>query len=150
KIEESLMKANAYDDLKRDYELKVESVTRDMESQSKISTENQKKYHDDLQRNSELTNEVENLKSKCDNLETSLGQLTTKLNSTQILLDKKDESIEEEKQSMQDELVSSKLKVKDLQDQNNVLLNQLELSKLAGTSDVSESSSNDDLREVVS
>ena len=153
KIEESIMKANAYDDLKKDYELKIQSVTRDMESQSKISSENQKKYRDELQRNSELTNEVDILKNKCDNLETNVSQLTTKLNSTdstQILLDKKNESIEEEKQSFHDELVSSRLKVKDLQDQNNVLLNQLELSKLAGTSDVSETSSNDDLREVVS
>lgn len=150
KIDESIMKANAYDDLKKDYELKFESVTKDMESQSKISDENQKKYHEELQRNTELTNEMDKLKSQCNNLETSIGQLTTKLNSTKLLLDKKDESVEEEKQNIQDELVSSRIKVKDLQDQNNVLLNQLELSKLAYTSDVSEASSKDDLREVVS
>lgn len=150
KIGESIMKANAYDDLKKDYELKFQSVAKDMESQSKISDENQKKYHEELHRNTELTNEMDKLKSQCNSLEKSIGQLTTKLNSTKLLLEKKDESIEEEKQSIQDELDSSRLKVKDLQDQNNVLLNQLELSKLACTTDVSEASSNDDLRAVVS
>lgn len=149
-IQESSMKANAYDDMQRDFEGKFESIVKDLETQSKISSDNQNKYHQELQRNEDLVNQVNQLKNEYQNLESSVGKLKSDLNTTKELLDKKDEVLEEERQVIQEELDSSKLKLKDLRDQNNLLLNQLELSKLPSTSEVSKDSSNADLKEVVS
>lgn len=149
-LEESRTKASAYDELQRDYETKFDTLTKDLDNQTKISSENQNKYHNEIQRNEKLSEDLDQMKDKCGLLESDINELNSKLVSTKLLLDRKDELLENQKQNIEDKLMSSQMRVKDLQDQNNLLLNQLELSKLSGPTEISESSSIDDLKEVIS
>lgn len=151
KLLEFESKAKSYDNLKQDYETRLGTVTQELQSQGEINNNTQKKYEEKLAENEQLNQEISNLKSISQGLEQNISDLSIELATNKKLLDEKDEFYVNEKNSIVEELKTSLSKVQELKDQYNIILNQLELTKKhTDTSAISDDSSSQELREVIS
>lgn len=148
KLDAAMMKANSYDEMENDYKSKLKSVKDDLDRQVKLTVENQDKYHEELKKNEDYFKSISSLKEEIEILRENLQNLSQELSATKSALDSKDDKLLEEKSDVEERLRIANLKIKDLQDQNTIILNQLELLKLPVNSINSDQV--DDLRNVVS
>lgn len=139
------LKADAYDELRRDYETKLSSISQDLSAQLQLANDFQTKYQAELRKTDELNATIAQLKKDALTYGEQISDLKDEILQRQHELDLKVEAIEEVKQSTQEELSKVQVELEDLRNQNQILLNQLEL-RGASTEDASEES----LREVVS
>lgn len=141
------LKADAYDDLQRDYEVKLQSIGNDLQVQINLVSDFQAKYQEELRTNDNLSTSVNQLKSNSLKYNEEINKLKEELLSVKTELNDKLDSVEEIKQSTVEELAKVNVKVQDLTNQNQILLNQLELKKTVSEGDESDDTSS--LREVV-
>ncbi|CAK7895488.1 hypothetical protein CAAN1_10S00364 [[Candida] anglica] len=150
-LQEYSSKANAYDELQQDYEKKLATISEDLTNQVKFVADIQVKYQSELDRNDQLVSQVNNLRQQYTELDGKYAESNSSLESTKKELQRKVEMIEESQSAVNEELEKSKTKIEELQNQNNLLLNQIQLTE--GTSEMrtDEGESNDNpSREVIS
>ncbi|CUM68607.1 uncharacterized protein PRCAT00006334001 [Priceomyces carsonii] len=145
-LDEFSQKASSYDSLQKDYENKLELLTSDLNNQVQVVTDTQAKYIAELKKNEELSRNISSVKEEADSLKENLQSLNNEIKNLKHELDSKDVKLSEEKQNLEEQLESSKTKIKDLQEQNSIILNQFELTK---SSNNPESENDSDLKEVV-
>lgn len=147
KLHEYSLKAGSYDALQKDFETKLAIIKGDLESQLKINDELQKNYEAKLAECDQLRMEVTLEKQRSEELATEANLIRAKFNSAEERLKATENQLSELKSNGSEELEELKMKVKDLQYQYSLALNQLELKN----SNPVTASTNDgeDLREVI-
>lgn len=147
-LDSALAKANSYDSMEKSYEEKLKGVKNDLEVYAKLSDENQKKYNEELAKNDQNNREVTSLKEKNQELNEVVISIQGELANAKAQLEKSSDIANEEKAKVEDELSRQNSKLRDIQEQYNILLNQLELLKTPNES--SETGGDiDELRQVV-
>lgn len=147
KAHEFSLKANSYDDLKNDFENKFDTINNDLVSQIALNDELERKYQFKLSEVDLLNIEVAKQKENGNIMQQTVDELSNSLQTAIQELSSKEETLAEEKASKQEELDSSKIRIKDLEYQYNIALNQLELKKSGPEPDGE--SSDEGLREVI-
>ncbi|OVF10738.1 hypothetical protein A9F13_01g01507 [Clavispora lusitaniae] len=147
KVHEYSLKAGSYDDLQRDFEKKLSIIKSDLESQVKINDDLQKNYQTKLTECDYLRVEVASEKQRCDDLKSQFDLIQGELISNQEKLRVNEEALSELKANRNEELEALNIRLKDLQYQYDLALNQLELK--SSNKDLETSENNEDLREVV-
>lgn len=147
KSHEYSLKAGSYDELKNDYESKFATISKDLESQIALNDEIEKKYQYKMSE-VDLLN-IEFAKQKDDNIkmQQKVDDLSISLQESAQELKTKEDLLSEEKLSKQEELEGARIKIKDLQYQYDIALNQLELRRASPSAN--DQSSGEDLREVI-
>lgn len=134
-LDESLIKAKYFDNLQAEFDSRVENNKQELEMYAKMAEENQKKYNDELIKNETTSREVLSLKEINEGLSNTIDSLKSEVESLNDKLLGASAVVDDEKQKIEEELSSEKSKVKDLESQNGILLNQLELLKVPPQSD---------------
>lgn len=147
KVHEYSLKAGSYDDLQRDFEKKLSIIKSDLESQVKINDDLQKNYQTKLTECDYLRVEVASEKQRCDDLKSQFDLIQGELITNQEKLRVNEEALSELKANRNEELEALNIRLKDLQYQYDLALNQLELK--SSNKDLETSENNEDLREVV-
>ena len=148
KVNEYAIKAEAYDTLENDFTNRLKSVSNDLERQVQLNSDYQSKYSEELTRSNQLAKESEVLKESLASHESSIQSLKEQLVAAKSANISKEESLIAEKSTIEEELASTRLKLQELKEHNNMILNQLELNKPSDGN--VETSTSDELREVVS
>lgn len=145
KVHEYLLKASSYDNLQRDYESKIATINNDLQSQININTETETQYRAKLAETDKLVSELSQEKKVNEDLRSEMSQLSAKMANVEADLKTKEDTLADFETTKQEEIGSLHVKIKDLEYQYNLALNQLQLSN--GTT--SESGDGEDLRQVV-
>ncbi|CCE80540.1 Piso0_003659 [Millerozyma farinosa CBS 7064] len=149
KLEDLTSKSNSLNQIQADYESKLSSLMHDLQSQSQISSDAEKRASEQYNKNEKLAADLAQLRNGNIELEAKLADLQKSVDSSRYEAEERRASLEEEKQMVQKNLEACEDRIKDLQDQNQILLNQLELFKLPNYSDNAEESSQEDLRKII-
>ncbi|SGZ54670.1 CIC11C00000000325 [Sungouiella intermedia] len=147
KVHEFSLKASSYDTLQSDFETKIATINSDLQSQININTELDGNYKSKLKEIEQLTAQITDEKRINDDLRSKVHDVTSKLQNVDAELKAKEEIISEQQAGSQEELAAAKMKIKDLEYQYNLALNQIELNTGGAPSVDSEGS--DDLKQVV-
>lgn len=137
-------KATEFDNMKNDYETRLSHLEKDLRSQVQVSNSNQMKYEAELQKNQESLEAISKQRDQIEELKANVDDLNSKLEKAKLDQESKFDSIVGERSSIEEEYQATTLRLKELEEQNSLLLNQLELSK----SDLN-NESGQDLREVI-
>ncbi|EGW30742.1 uncharacterized protein SPAPADRAFT_51949 [Spathaspora passalidarum NRRL Y-27907] len=147
KLNEFKFKADRYDNLERDYQAKVVSIRKDLETHINVYNDVQNKYKSEMTKNTLLGSQIETLKNEVESKGNEIKQLNDELQAVKESLQLKQESLTSEKSQLETELSISNNKIVELKEQNDLLLNQLELTKGSSTG---EEELGGDFRQVVS
>lgn len=147
KAHEYSLKASSYDTLQKDYESKIATINGDLQSQVTVNNELESNYREKLAETEQLVSEISKEKKSNADLRAEINTLTTKLETAEAELSSKEEILAEHESAKQEELATVNMKVKDLEYQYHLALNQIELN--SGSSKPDEANSTEDLREVV-
>lgn len=128
KLHENSLKARSYDELKEEYEKKFSTINGDLESQIAVNAQTQQKFEQKLAEVEFLNNELVNQKEINDLAQQSIAELTQKVETASEEIKRKEDALLEEQRAKLDEFSSTTAKLKDLEYQYNIVLNQLELS----------------------
>ncbi|KAL6450407.1 LOW QUALITY PROTEIN: MLP1 Protein MLP1 [Candida maltosa Xu316] len=147
-LNEFKYKAEQYDNLDKNYREKLDSIGKDLEAQSQLYNECHDKYQNELAKTQTLNEQISGLK---DQLETRARDITTlqeELELSKKSIAEVQNNLALEKSEIETNLSVSDNKISELKLQNELLLNQLELTK--NSSNVEETSTNaEDLRQVI-
>ncbi|CAH2354618.1 putative nucleoporin Nup211p [[Candida] railenensis] len=143
------LKADAYDELQKDYEVKLTNIGNDLQVQIKLAGDFQTKFQSELKKNEELNEVIAKLKSDSANVDELINNLKSELDEVKTELSDKLNAIEEVKENSQAEIAKNASKLQDLQTQNQILLNQLQLQKNGSSEGVDADESEGSLRQVV-
>lgn len=137
-------KATEFDNMKADYESRLNHVEEQARSQVQLSNTVQSKYEAELQKNQDSLENISKLKEEVTTLKAYLDQSRSELEKVKSEEQTRFEAFVGEKSDIDEELNANKQKLQELEEQNKLLLNQLDLSKSADTT-----GSEYELREVV-
>ncbi|RLV93212.1 Protein MLP1 [Spathaspora sp. JA1] len=129
KLNEFKFKADSYDRLDRDYQAKIVSIRENLDNHINVYEDVQNKYKAEMTRNSMLGAQIESLKSEIESKEHETRQLNEKLQGVKESLQLREEELSSEKSQLETDLSVSNNKIVELKEQNELLLNQLELTK---------------------
>ncbi|WEJ96633.1 hypothetical protein PSN45_004175 [Yamadazyma tenuis] len=151
-LEEYSLKAANYDNLQKEYESRIDTIKGELDIYSKLADENQKKYNEESAKREADSREIVSIKEVNEELKVTISSLELQLTTLNAKLESASSLVDEEKSKIEEELASEKLRLKDLESQNSILLNQLELSK--NTSQLSSETGDDtnslyELRQVL-
>lgn len=141
------LKAGSYDELKQDYESKLATIKSDLDSQITHNDELEQRIQ---QRSAESELYIQQLATQKDvnaQLREEVKKLSAELESVKTELASKEAVLAELMEGQNEELEAAKIKIRDLEYQYNLAINQIELSRVSTEAEVDESSEN--LREVV-
>ncbi|KAG7665178.1 MLP1 [[Candida] subhashii] len=139
KLSEYKLKADEYDNLDRDYQNKIDSIRKDLEHQIQIYNDAQNKYQLEMNQNNKLNEQINSLKNDLKERASEIEQLKKELESVKGALLAKQEMLAAEKSQLETELSISNNKITELKEQNDLLLNQMELTKASANIDEQES-----------
>lgn len=143
------LKADAYDELQKDYEVKLSNIGNDLQVQIKLAGDFQTKFQLELKKNEELNTVISQLKSESTSVDELINSLKSELDEVKTELLDKLNAIEEVKENSQEEIAKNASKLQDLQTQNQILLNQLQLQKNGSSEGADGDESEESLRQVV-
>lgn len=129
KLGEYKLKADEYDNLDRDYQNKIASLQKDLELQGQLYNDVQSKFQLEMNKNSKLMEELDLLKNELETKGNKINDLDKELNTAKEELLIRQETLAAEKSLLETELSISNNKVAELKEQNELLLNQIELTK---------------------
>lgn len=147
KAHEYSLKANSYDTLQSDYETKVATINADLQSQIAISDDLDSKYRAKLTELEQMTAELSQEKNINNDLRSKLHEETSKFERVEADLKAQKEILSEQETGKQEELAAAQMRIKDLEYQYNLALNQIELN--SGGTPAAESQGAEDLKQVV-
>lgn len=147
KLHEYSLKAGSYDSLQKDFETKLAVIKGDLESQVKINDELQKNYESKLTECENLRMEVSLEKQKSEELTAAIHQIKSELSLAEEKFKSTETQLSELRSNGSEELAELKVKLKDLQYQYSLALNQLEFKNINTLS--SSTDDGEDLREVI-
>ena len=146
KYAEMEVKAEKYDGLERVYEDRLGDANGKLENEKKTVISLQTKLDMEIEKNSSLSEEMNNMKAKVANNEVAI----TLLKQEKELINKKLKDLESEltvsRLDLENEKNLSKTKRAELEDQNRILLDRLELASTSGSSEDGGSS---DIKQVI-
>lgn len=147
KVHEYSLKAGSYDNLRKDYESKIATINCDLQSQMNINNELESNYRAKLAETEKLITDITKEKEANSSLRTELGNVSSKLRTIEADLKTKEDILAEQESGKQEELAAAQMKIKDLEYQYNLALNQLELNTSGAST--TDTDGTEDLREVV-
>lgn len=147
KVHEYSLKASSYDNLQRDYEGKIATINGELQSQIKVYNDLETNYREKLSELDRLVADLSKEKESHLKLRSEFDGVSSRLAIVEADLKTKEEALAEQESGKQDELVTAQAKIKDLEYQYNLALNQLELNTKSPSS--AENTGSEDLREVV-
>lgn len=147
KVHEYSLKASSYDNLQKDYESKIATINNDLQSQMTINIEIESNYRDKLAEADRLVAEISQEKKVNEDLRSEIANITSKLGSVEADLKSKDETLADFESAKQEEIGALQVKMKDLEYQYNLALNQLELNNNGNLT--ADADGSEDLRQVV-
>ena len=152
KLNEFKYKADQYDTMENDYQEKIESIRRDLDDQTKLYNDCHTKYQAELNKTGTLTEHIGALKTQLEEKGEQINSLQEEVKTVQNSIKEQQDQLVTEKSQIETDLSLSNNRIAELKEQNDILLNQLELTKnsLTNGGDVSSpGESGDDLRQVV-
>lgn len=121
-------KINNFQVLEKNLNEKITFLSNNSDLQINLYKESQEKYHNELKKNTKLTETNFSLKKELDEKNKIVGLYNNDKKLQQVILDFKNE-LEIGSSASEKEFKLLETKYKDLQNQNKLILNQLELSK---------------------
>lgn len=153
KLNEFKYKADQYDTMESDYQEKIESIRHDLEDQTNLYNDCHTKYQAELVKTGTLTEHISALKTQLEEKGEQINSLQEEVRTVQNSIKEQQDQLVAEKSQIETDLSLSKNRIAELKEQNDILLNQLELTKNSLTNgdgyDVSSAESGDDFRQVV-
>lgn len=147
KVHEFSLKASSYDTLQSDYEAKIATINSDLQSQIAIADGLDKNYKAKLAELEQMTSQLSQEKTNNSDLRNQVHEVTSKLESVEADLKAEQQILSEQETGKQEELAAAQVKIKDLEYQYNLALNQIELN--SGGTPSAESDGAEDLKQVV-
>lgn len=160
-IESLKLKASSSDEIKEEYEQRMELIKHDLEQQAKIAADAQQSYEQELQKHAEVSSVNSKLREEESLLKIKIQELTIEARDSKTALTTAQESWGAQKLTLEEELRVAESRVGDLNLQNRMLLNQLEqltkdqresYAKVSGNSEVptTTNGSSEELLQVIS
>lgn len=131
--EEALAKARNYDTMQRDFEAKLELVSRDLDTQHQLTQQTQDKFQAELKRSGDQAELISQLRDQVDDYRRQLDTSSRELEQAKKGIDARIEALSGERGRDADEVKRLQQRVNELTDQNQLLLNQIELLKSSST-----------------
>ena len=128
-LNEFRYKSDQYDALDKDYKEKLESIRKDLQEQVKLANESHNKYLIELNKNVTLSEQISGLKDKLEVKEVEIKNLAEEVKITKKSVEEQKDKLAVEKSQIETDLSMSNNKISELKEQNDLLLNQLELTK---------------------
>ncbi|RCK59210.1 Protein MLP1 [Candida viswanathii] len=149
-LNEFKYKSDQYDELDKDYKEKLESIRKDLEDQVKLADESHTKYLTELSKNVTLSEQISALKDKIESKEAEIKAMKEEVESSKKSIQEQQDKLSVEKSQIETDLSMSNNKIAELKEQNQLLLNQLELTKNSESAEATTGSENtEDLRQVI-
>lgn len=148
-LNEFRYKSDQYDALDKDYKEKLESIRKDLQEQVKLANESHNKYLIELNKNVTLSEQISGLKDKLEVKEVEIKNLAEEVKITKKSVEEQKDKLAVEKSQIETDLSMSNNKISELKEQNDLLLNQLELTKQSVNGGSTGSENVDDLRQVI-
>ena len=148
KLQESTFKSDSFDEMKQDFEKRIQYMNQDLESQASVSNDLQKRYESKVSESELLNLQLAQQKQQVIEQIAEIESLTTRLKLAETESMNKQEKLSEFLSGQQDELQNTQTKLRDLQYQYDLALTQIQLQKpFTGSKDLD---TGDNARQVIS
>lgn len=147
KVHEYSLKAAHYDELKRDYDSKFAALNSDLQSQVSVNDDLEKRYQSILSSSELINRQLSAQKESNASLIDQVEKLSADVENTKSELKMKEIALADLASDQKEELEAARIKIRDMEYQYNLAINQLELLQNSGASASEDADEN--MREVI-